>query len=233
MSTELAVLGVRDNGTEIGMAYKAEPLSAAGTIRYYAEAIDKVYGEIAPTADNVLGLIHKEPLGVVGVIVPWNFPLMIGAWKIAPALAAGNCVVVKPPEIASLTLLRLAELAAEAGLPDGVLNVVTGRGAVAGEALGLHMDVDAIAFTGSGPVGRRLLEYSARSNLKRVYPRARRQVAQHRLCRRAGPEAGGDRLGQRHLPQFRPGLRRRLAPARPGLDLRPLHGRASQGDHRG
>jgi 4-(gamma-glutamylamino)butanal dehydrogenase len=166
---ELAVLGVRDNGTEIGMAYKAEPLSAAGTIRYYAEAIDKVYGEIAPTAGNVLGLIHKEPLGVVGVIVPWNFPLMIGAWKIAPALAAGNCVVVKPPEIASLTLLRLAELAAEAGLPAGVLNVVTGRGAVTGEALGLHMDVDAIAFTGSGPVGRRLLEYSARSNLKRVF----------------------------------------------------------------
>ncbi|WP_137931321.1 aldehyde dehydrogenase [Mesorhizobium comanense] len=166
---ELAVLGVRDNGTEIGMAYKAEPLSAAGTFRYYAEAIDKVYGEIAPTADNVLGLIHKEPLGVVGVIVPWNFPLMIGAWKIAPALAAGNCVVVKPPEIASLTLLRLAELAAEAGLPAGVLNVVTGRGSVTGEALGLHMDVDAIAFTGSGPVGRRLLDYSARSNLKRVF----------------------------------------------------------------
>ncbi|KAA3451766.1 aldehyde dehydrogenase [Mesorhizobium sp. SARCC-RB16n] len=166
---ELAVLGVRDNGTEIGMAYKAEPLSAAGTIRYYAEAIDKIYGEIAPTAENVLGLIHNEPLGVVGVIVPWNFPLMIGAWKIAPALAAGNCVVVKPPEIASLTLLRLAELAAEAGLPAGVLNVVTGRGAVAGEALGLHMDVDAIAFTGSGPVGRRLLDYSARSNLKRVF----------------------------------------------------------------
>ena len=166
---ELAVLGVRDNGTEITMAYKAEPLSAAGTIRYYAEAIDKVYGEIAPTADNVLGLIHKEPLGVVGVIVPWNFPLMIGAWKIAPALAAGNTIVVKPPEIASLTLLRLAELAAEAGLPEGVFNVVTGRGSVAGEALGLHMDVDAIAFTGSGLVGRRLLEYAARSNLKRVF----------------------------------------------------------------
>jgi len=166
---ELAVLGVRDNGTEITMAYKAEPLSAAGTIRYYAEAIDKVYGEIAPAADNVLGLIHKEPLGVVGVIVPWNFPLMIGAWKIAPALAAGNTIVVKPPEIASLTLLRLAELAAEAGLPEGVFNLVTGRGSVAGEALGLHMDVDAIAFTGSGPVGRRLLEYAARSNLKRVF----------------------------------------------------------------
>jgi len=166
---EIAVLGVRDNGTEIGMAYKAEPLSAATTIRYYAEAIDKVFGEIAPTSPDVLGLVHREPLGVVGVIVPWNFPLMIGAWKIGPALAAGNSVVVKPPEIASLTLLRLAELASEAGLPDGVLNVVTGRGASAGEALALHMDVDVLAFTGSGVVGRRLLECSARSNLKRVH----------------------------------------------------------------
>jgi gamma-glutamyl-gamma-aminobutyraldehyde dehydrogenase len=166
---DLAVLGVRDNGTEITMAFKAEPLSAAGTFRYYAEAIDKVYGEIAPTSDDVLGLIHRDPLGVVGVIVPWNFPMMIGAWKIAPALAAGNSVVVKPPEIASLTLLRLARLAAEAGVPDGVLNVVTGRGETAGEALGLHGDVDAIAFTGSGAVGRRLLDYAARSNLKRVH----------------------------------------------------------------
>ncbi|MBZ0162635.1 MAG: aldehyde dehydrogenase [Notoacmeibacter sp.] len=166
---ELAVLGVRDNGTEISMALKAEPGSAAGTFRYYGEAIDKVYGEIAPTAENVLGLIHREPVGVVGVIVPWNFPLMIGAWKIAPALAAGNSVVLKPAEVASLSLLRLAELCAEAGLPDGVLNVVTGRGAVVGEALGLHNDVDVLAFTGSGMVGRKLLEYSARSNLKRVY----------------------------------------------------------------
>ncbi|SMC71754.1 aldehyde dehydrogenase [Rhizobium sp. RU36D] len=166
---ELAVLGVRDNGTEIQMALKAEPGSAAGTFRYYAEAIDKVYGEIAPTAENVLGLIHREPVGVVGAIVPWNFPLMIGAWKIAPALAAGNSVVLKPAEVASLSLLRLAELCAEAGLPDGVLNVVTGQGAVTGEALGLHMDVDVLVFTGSGPVGRKLLEYSARSNLKRVY----------------------------------------------------------------
>ena len=166
---ELAVLGVRDNGTEISMALKAEPGSAAGTFRYYAEAIDKVYGEIAPTAENVLGLIHRAPIGVVAAIVPWNFPMMIGAWKVAPALAAGNSVVLKPAEGASLTLLRLAELCAEAGLPEGVLNVVTGRGAVSGEALGLHMDIDVLAFTGSGPVGRRLLEYSARSNLKRVY----------------------------------------------------------------
>ena len=166
---ELAVLGVRDNGTEIGMALKAEPGSAAGTFRYYAEALDKVYGEIAPTAGNVLGLVHKEPVGVVGAIVPWNFPLMIGAWKLAPALAAGNSVVLKPAETASLTLLRLAQLASEAGLPDGVLNIVTGAGAVTGEALALSMDVDVMVFTGSGGVGRRLLEYSARSNLKRCY----------------------------------------------------------------
>jgi 4-(gamma-glutamylamino)butanal dehydrogenase len=166
---ELAVLGVRDNGTEISMALKAEPGSAAGTFRYYAEALDKVYGEIAPTASDVLGLIHREPVGVVGAIVPWNFPMMIGAWKIAPALAAGNSVVLKPAEGASLSLLRLAELCAEAGLPEGVLNVVTGRGQVTGEAMGLHPDVDVLVFTGSGGVGRKLLEYSARSNLKRVY----------------------------------------------------------------
>ncbi len=166
---ELAVLGVRDNGTEISMALKAEPGSAAGSFRYYAEALDKVYGEIAPTSESVLGLIHREPVGVVAAIVPWNFPMMISAWKIAPALAAGNSVVLKPAEGASLTLLKLAALCAEAGLPDGVLNVVTGRGAVTGEAIGLHGDIDVLAFTGSGGVGRRLLEYSARSNLKRVY----------------------------------------------------------------
>ncbi len=166
---ELAVLGVRDNGTEISMALKAEPGSAAGSFRYYAEAIDKVYGEIAPTADNILGLIHREPIGVVAAIVPWNFPMMIGSWKIAPALAAGNSVVLKPAEVASLSLLRLAELCAEAGLPDGVLNVVTGKGSIVGEALGLHDDVDVLAFTGSGMVGRKLLKYSARSNLKRCY----------------------------------------------------------------
>jgi gamma-glutamyl-gamma-aminobutyraldehyde dehydrogenase len=166
---ELSVLGVRDNGTEIGMAFKAEAMSAAGTFRYYGEAIDKVYGQIAPTADNVLGLVHHAPVGVVGAIVPWNFPLMIGSWKSAPALAAGNSVVLKPAESASLTLLRIAELASAAGVPDGVFNVVTGRGSTAGEALALSMDVDILAFTGSGATGRRLLEYSARSNLKRCY----------------------------------------------------------------
>lgn len=168
-SVELAVLGVRDNGTEISMALKAEPGSAAGTFRYYAEAIDKVYGEIAPTAPNVLGLVHREPVGVVGAIVPWNFPLMIGAWKVAPALAMGNSVVLKPAETASLTLLRLAALALEAGVPPGVFNVVTGPGRVTGEALALSPDVDVLVFTGSGATGRRLLQYSAQSNLKRCY----------------------------------------------------------------
>ena len=165
----LAVLGVRDNGTEIAMALKGEALGAAATIRFYAEAIDKLCGEVAPTRSDVLALVHREPVGVVGAIVPWNFPLMIGAWKLAPALAAGNSVVLKPPESASLSSLRLAELAHEAGLPPGVLNVVTGEGAIAGEALALSMDVDVLAFTGSGATGRRLLECAARSNLKRVY----------------------------------------------------------------
>ena len=166
---DIAVLGVRDNGTEIAMAGKAEVGSAVQTIRWYAEAIDKIYGEIAPTDDAALGMIHREPVGVIGAIVPWNFPLMIGTWKLAPALAAGNSVVLKPAETASLSLLRICELALEAGLPEGVLNVVTGRGQVSGQALSMSMDVDALVFTGSGATGRRLLEASAKSNLKRVY----------------------------------------------------------------
>ena len=166
---ELAVMGVRDNGTEIGMAINAEPGSAVATIRYYAEAIDKLYGQIAPTAPQFLGLVHNEPVGVVAAIIPWNFPLMIGAWKLGPALAAGNSVVLKPSESASLSLLRIGELALEAGIPPGVLNIVTGEGKIVGEALSQSMDVDVIVFTGSGATGRRLLEASARSNLKRCY----------------------------------------------------------------
>ena len=151
------------------MALKAEPGSAAGTFRYYAEALDKIPGEIAPTAANVLGLVHRMPVGVVGAIVPWNFPLMIGAWKLAPALAMGNSVVLKPAETASLSLLRLAEICAECGLPDGVLNVVTGTGVETGDALARSIGCDVLTFTGSGMTGRKLLEASAQSNLKRVY----------------------------------------------------------------
>ncbi|MEM9351268.1 MAG: aldehyde dehydrogenase family protein [Pseudomonadota bacterium] len=166
---KLAVLGVRDNGTEIAMALKAEPGSAIATLRYYAEAIDKLYGEIAPTEPGVLGLIHREPVGVVAAIIPWNFPLMIGAWKLGPALAAGNTVVIKPAETASLSLLRMVEIAHEAGLPPGVLNIVTGEGTVVGETLSHSPLVDVIVFTGSGATGRRLLRASAASNLKRCY----------------------------------------------------------------
>lgn len=166
---ELAVTGVRDNGTEIAMAFKAEAGSAVATLCYYAEAIDKIYGEIAPTDAHFLGLVHKEPVGVVGAIVPWNFPLMIGTWKLGPALAAGNSVVLKPPETASLSLIRLVELAHEAGLPPGVLNIVTGQGEVVGEAIATSMDVDVLVFTGSGAVGRRIMENAARSNLKRCF----------------------------------------------------------------
>ena len=166
---ELAVLGVRDNGTEIGMAINAEPGSAVATIRYYAEAIDKLYGEIAPTPPGILGLIHREPAGVVGAIIPWNFPLMIGAWKIGPALASGCSMVIKPAETASLALVRIVELAQVAGIPPGVLNVVTGEGAVVGAAIAESMDVDVLVFTGSGRTGRKLMEAAARSNMKRVY----------------------------------------------------------------
>ena len=166
---EPTVLGVRDNGTEFNMALRAEPGSAAGTFRYYAEAIDKIYGEVSNTSSDFIGLIQKEPVGVVAAIVPWNFPLMIGAWKIAPALAMGNSVIIKPSEAASLSLLKLGEICLEAGLPPGTLNIVTGNGKQTGQALARHMDVDVLTFTGSGNTGRQLLEYSAQSNMKRIY----------------------------------------------------------------
>ena len=166
---ELAVLGTRDNGTEIQTSIMSEPGSSAATFHHSAECIDKLYGEIAPTGSATLGLIHKVPVGVVGVIVPWNAPLMITAWNISAALAIGNSVVLKPAEDASLAVLRMTELCAEAGLPEGVLNVVTGSGSEVGNAIARHMDVDVLAFTGSGEVGRQLLHASAEANLKRVY----------------------------------------------------------------
>lgn len=165
---ELGVLQARDMGMPVGMAIQVDVGEAAHTVRWYAEAVDKMSGEMLPLSDQETGYVARVPLGVVGVIVPWNFPLMIAAWKIGPALAAGNSVVIKPAEEASLAICRLGELAAEAGLPDGVLNIVPGRGETAGRRLALHCDVDAIAFTGSGAVGAKLLEYAGQSNLKRV-----------------------------------------------------------------
>ncbi len=166
---ELALLETLDMGKPIGDSLSVDVPSSARCIAWYGEAIDKIYDEVAPTARSALALITREPMGVVGAIVPWNYPLLMTAWKLGPALAAGNSVVLKPSEKAPLTALRLAELAIEAGLPEGVFNVVPGYGHEAGEALALHMDVDAIGFTGSTRVGRKMLEYAGRSNLKRVY----------------------------------------------------------------
>uniref|UniRef100_UPI00286C2CC5 aldehyde dehydrogenase n=1 Tax=Roseateles sp. TaxID=1971397 RepID=UPI00286C2CC5 len=166
---ELALLETLDMGKPIQYSLGVDVPSAARCIAWYAEAVDKIYDEIAPTGPNALALIQREPMGVIGAIVPWNYPLIMSAWKLAPALAAGNSVVLKPSEKSPLTALRLAELAVAAGLPEGVFNVVPGFGHEAGEALALHMDVDAVGFTGSTRVGRKMLEYAGRSNLKRVY----------------------------------------------------------------
>lgn len=163
-----ATLETIDTGKPIADTRAVDVPLALGTLRYYAEAIDKLYGEVAPSGEDRLSWAVHEPLGVIGAIVPWNFPLHMAMWKIAPALAMGNSVVVKPSELSSLTALRFGELALEAGLPAGVLNIVTGRGQVAGDALARHRDVDMITFTGSGPTGRALMRASADSNLKRI-----------------------------------------------------------------
>lgn len=166
---ELALAETLDMGKPIQYSLSVDVGSTARTIAWYAEAIDKVYDEIAPTPASALALITREPMGVIGCIVPWNYPMIMAAWKLGPALATGNSVVLKPSEKSPLTALRLAELALEAGIPEGVFNVVPGFGHEAGEALALHMDVNAIGFTGSTRVGRRMLDYAGRSNLKRVY----------------------------------------------------------------
>ena len=166
---ELALLETLDMGKPISDSLAVDIMATVRCITWYAEAIDKLYDEVAPTGPDALAMITREPVGVVGAIVPWNFPLLMAAWKLGPALATGNSVVLKPSEKSPLTALRVAELAVEAGLPPGVLNVVPGFGHTAGEALALHMDVDCIVFTGSTGVGRRMLGYSARSNMKRVW----------------------------------------------------------------
>jgi len=165
---ELALLETLDVGKPIADSLKIDIPGAARCIEWYAEAIDKVYDQVAPTGPEALALITREPLGVVGAIVPWNFPLLMAAWKIGPVLAAGNSMVLKPSEKSPLTALKVAELAIEAGIPPGVLNVVPGLGQSAAKALALHMDVDCIAFTGSTTTGRAIMQYAGQSNLKRV-----------------------------------------------------------------
>ncbi|WP_206660222.1 MULTISPECIES: aldehyde dehydrogenase [unclassified Streptomyces] len=165
---ELALLDTLEMGKPITESVRVDVAKAAETIAWYAEAIDKSYDEIAPTPGDALAMITREPLGVIGVVVPWNYALLIASWKLGPALATGNSVVLKPAEQTSLAALRLAALATEAGLPDGVLNVVPGRGEVAGQALGRHPEVDKIAFTGSAEVARLFQVYAGESNGKQV-----------------------------------------------------------------
>lgn len=165
---ELAVLESLDSGKTI---YDCEQVDVPETINcltWHAELIDKIYDQVSPASDNHIAMVVREPVGVVGLVLPWNFPLLMLAWKIGPALAAGCSVIVKPAEETPLTTLRMAELAMEAGIPAGVFNVVPGTGPEVGEPIGRHMDIDGVSFTGSTETGRRFLHYAAESNLKEV-----------------------------------------------------------------
>ncbi|MPL80183.1 NADP/NAD-dependent aldehyde dehydrogenase PuuC [bioreactor metagenome] len=166
---EFALLDTLDMGKPIAETVNVDVPGSAHFFQWHAEAIDKLYDEVAPTGGRDLALIRRVPLGVIGTVVPWNFPLDMATWKLAPALAAGNSVVLKPAEQSPLSALRLAELAAEAGLPDGVLNVVPGFGEDAGQALGRHPDVDCLVFTGSTEVGKMFQRYAGESNMKQVW----------------------------------------------------------------
>jgi len=166
--TELALLDTLTMGMPIAVSNGYCVQWAVNALEWYAESIDKVYGEVAPTDRSTVATITREPVGVVGVVLPWNWPMGLMGWKIPPALACGNSIVLKPDEQTSLSALRFAELAQEAGIPEGVINIVTG-GAATGEALGRHMDVDVITFTGSTETGKRFLKYSAESNMKPVW----------------------------------------------------------------
>lgn len=167
---ELALRISLEMGKPVQDALGVEMRAVAQCLRWYGQLADKLPGEAPQATPDALALVTREPAGVVGAVVPWNFPLTMTAWKLGPALVAGNSVVLKPAEQTSVSALRLGELALEAGLPAGVLNVVPGRGDTVGEALGRHPDVDVLTFTGSVAVGRRFLGYSAESNGKRVWP---------------------------------------------------------------
>ena len=166
---ELALLDSMDMGKTVSDAFTYDIPGAADLLSWNAEAIDKIMDEIAPTEKNNLAMIRRVPLGVVGAVVPWNYPLDMAMWKCAPALATGNSIILKPAEQSPLSALRFAELAAEAGLPDGVLNVVPGYGETAGKAIGMHNDIDCVSFTGSTEVGKYFFEYSAKSNMKLIW----------------------------------------------------------------
>jgi 4-guanidinobutyraldehyde dehydrogenase/NAD-dependent aldehyde dehydrogenase len=166
---ELALLETLDMGKPIGFALSIDVPSAAKAIRWNGEAIDKIYDEVAATPHDQLGLVTREPIGVVAAIVPWNFPLLMSCWKLGPALASGNSVILKPSEKSPLSAIRLARIALEAGIPPGVFNVLPGFGHTVGKALALHMDVDTLVFTGSTKIAKQLMIYAGESNMKRVW----------------------------------------------------------------
>lgn len=165
---ELAVLESLDTGKTINDCMDEIGGEVPNFFQWYAELADKTFGKIAPTGPKALALITKEPAGIAGAVLPWNFPLVMAAWKIAPALAVGCSAVIKPAEQTPLSAIRLAELMREAGVPDGVINIVPGYGETAGKAIGLHNDIDTVSFTGSTEVGRMFMRYSGDSNLKGV-----------------------------------------------------------------
>ncbi|MDH0896559.1 MULTISPECIES: aldehyde dehydrogenase [unclassified Pseudomonas] len=166
---ELALLETLDMGKPIGDSLSVDVPAASRALRWSGEAIDKIYDEVAATAHDELGLVTREPVGVVAAIVPWNFPLLMTCWKLGPALATGNSVVLKPSEKSPLTGIRIAQLAIEAGIPAGVFNVLPGFGHTVGKALALHMDVDTLVFTGSTKIAKQLMVYAGESNMKRVW----------------------------------------------------------------
>lgn len=165
---ELAVLETLDSGKPIQDTYTIDIPESADLITWHAEAADKINDYMTPAGPDIVSMVVHEPIGVVAAILPWNFPLFMAAFKLGPALATGNCIIVKPSKLTSLSTIRLAEIASEAGIPDGVFNVITGPGSTVGKAIGLHPDINLITFTGSTEVGRYLLKYSADSNLKRI-----------------------------------------------------------------
>lgn len=167
-AAQLAVLDTLDMGKPISDMLRIDIPAVIDTIQFMAEYVDKIEGSVTNTESNVMHYVLREPIGVVGAISPWNYPLLMAIWKVAPALAAGNTVVLKPAEQAPLSCLRIAELFVEAGGPPGVFNVINGIGEVAGKALALHNDVDKITFTGSTEVGKLMLQYAGQSNMKRV-----------------------------------------------------------------
>ena len=224
---ELALTESLDAGKPISDCLNIDIPETAICFRWHAEAVDKLYDQVAPTGQENVALIVREPVGVVGAVIPWNYPALMAAWKLGPALATGNCVVIKPAKQTSLSLLRLAELACEAGLPSGVLNVVPGPGECVGEAIGRHPEVDAVAFTGSTEIGRRFLQFF-RIESQAGDARTGREKSASGAGRRCESGPRGRARRQRRLLEHGRELQRGNAVDRGSEDQRCLAGETSR-----